>query len=121
VAQPLVAVDQRGRRSALKHRDGGAGIEHAALELAHIAGEAKDAVGIRAGEIGLQHPPGDGRGIGLGQPAGAEDVGEKGLEGRGGEAPGGFNFGLRQQLEHLCGTAWAASFFRPRQGRRFRA
>ena len=74
MAHAVVAVDQRGRGAALEHGDVGARIECAALELAHIAGQPEDAVGVRAGEIGVQHRAGDDGGIGWRQAAGAERV-----------------------------------------------
>ena len=66
MAHAVVAVDERGRGPALQHRDVRTRIERAALELAHIAGESEDAVGVRAGEIGVEHGAGDDGGIRLG-------------------------------------------------------
>ena len=77
MAHAVVAVDQRGRGRALDHLDLGLRIDHAALELAHIAREPEDAVRVRAGQVGFQHRAGDDGGVGCGQPAGAQGVGEK--------------------------------------------
>ncbi len=65
MAHTVVAVDQGGRWTAFEHADGRTRVDGAALKLAHIAREAKDAVGIRAGESGLQHRIRHGAGIGL--------------------------------------------------------
>ncbi len=96
VAHAPAAVDERGGGAALDHADGGPRIDRPALELAHIAREAEDAVGIRSGEIGFQHRAGHGRGIALVKAAGEEGVGEECAQRGGGNAPGVFDFGLGQ-------------------------
>src|SRR5262252_4592550 len=101
-----VAVDQRGRRSALQHAHARARVHGAALELTHIAREAKDAMRIRAGQIRLQHRGCNGRGIGLVEGAGAHGIGEKGAQGGGGNAADGLRFGLGQHARpQHCATA----------------
>ena len=70
-----------GRACALDHADIGGRIELPALKLTHIARQAKDAVRIRAGEVGLQHGAGRDRGVGGGKPAGNERIGHVRLQG----------------------------------------
>ena len=101
VAHAMVAVDQRGRGRTFDHGDVSLRIHHAALELAHITGKAEHAVGVGAGEIGFQHRGGHRRRIGLGQPAGAQRIGEKSPQGGGGYAPGVFGLGQHAQ-ETFC-------------------
>ena len=74
VTHALIAVDQRGGGGALEHCDGGARIERAALELAHVAGQAKHAVRVLSGEVGLQHGVSDHVGILLRQSARAQGI-----------------------------------------------
>src|SRR5262249_18910533 len=93
-----VAVDQRGRRPALQHADARARVHGAAFERPHIAREAKDAVRIGAGEIGFQHRACDGRGVDIVEPAGAQDIDEKGAQGGGRNAPTGLRFSLCQHV-----------------------
>ena len=88
VAHAVVAVDQRGGGAALDHLDRRLRIDGAALELAHIGREPEDAVGVRADEVGFQHRAGGGRGIGFGEPAGSQGVGEEGTQGGGEDASG---------------------------------
>ena len=65
MAHALVAVDERGSWGALQHADARPRVDRAALELAHITCKAKDAMRIRAGEIGFEHRGGGDSGIGL--------------------------------------------------------
>ena len=85
MAHAVVAVDQRGRGAALDHLDVRARIDVAALEGAHVAGQAEDAVRVRAGEVGVEHGAGDDAGVRLRQPAG-ERVGHERAQMRGRDA-----------------------------------
>src|SRR6266436_3258951 len=93
-----VAVDQRGRRSALEHADARARVHGAALERPHIAREAKDAVRIRAGQIRLQHRARDSGGIGVVESAGAQGIEEKRPQRGGGNAMDGLRLGFGQHV-----------------------
>jgi hypothetical protein len=103
VAHAAVAVDERGRGRALDHLDGCARVHGAALELAHIAREPKDAVGVRTGEVGLQHCARDGRGIRLVEAASAHGIVEEGAQSGGGNAPDVLRFGLGQHAKTFSG------------------
>ena len=92
----LIAVDQRGGGGALEHCDGGARIERAALELAHVAGQAKHAVRVLSGEVGLQHGVSDHVGILLRQSARAQGIFQERAQGRGRDTAGALGFGFGQ-------------------------
>ena len=88
-------------------------IDRAALELAHVAGEPEHAVRVRAGEIGLQHRAGAGGGVGLGEPAGAQSVGEERSQGGGGDASA--VVGLGQHVNDVPGWfRWSGRGSSPR-------
>src|SRR5262249_50496013 len=106
VTHAAVAIDQRGRWSPLQHADARARVHRAALERQHIAREAKDAVGIRPGEIGFQHRACDGGGVGPVEAAGAKSVDKKRPQGGGGNAADGVGFGFGQHVRSQhCATA----------------
>src|SRR5215831_14689231 len=106
MAHAVVAVDQRGRGSALEHADARCRIHRPAFELAHITGEAKDAVRIRAGEIRFEHRARHGGGVGLGKPAGAQRIDEKRAQRGGSNAPGILRLRLGQ---HVVPQAFATA------------
>ena len=74
MAHAVVAVDQRGRGCALRHRDVRTRIEAAGLEPPHILRQAEHAVRVGAGEIGLGHQFGAFFGVGGRQAGGAERI-----------------------------------------------
>ena len=78
MAHAVVAVDQRGRRRGLGDRDVRLGVEPAGADAADILRQAKDAVGVGAGEIGFGHQLRDFGGIGRRQPDGGERVSDEG-------------------------------------------
>jgi hypothetical protein len=61
-----------------------------ALEQAHVTGEPEKAVGVGAGQVGIEHGIGDNAGVSLGQPAGAEGVDHECANGRSRNAAGRF-------------------------------
>ena len=111
MAHAVVAIDQRGRGRTLDHCDVRLRIHDAALELAHIAGKAKHAMRVGAGEVGFQHRPGHRRRISLGEPACAQGVGQEGSQGSGGYAPA--VFGLGQHVGHFSRLMALAGRRRP--------
>jgi len=81
MAHAVVAVDERGCRRALDNADIRLRVDVTTFDGAHIAGQSEDAVGIRSGEIGIEHRSGGDRRIGHRQPAGAKCIGHEGLDG----------------------------------------
>jgi hypothetical protein len=67
MAHAVVAVDERGRRRALRQRDVGVFVEAARLQPADILRQPENAVAVGAGEIGLGHQFGACGGVGFGQ------------------------------------------------------
>ena len=98
MAHAIVAIDERSGGPALDHADRRLRVHHAAPELAHIARQPKHAVGIRSGEVGLQHGAGGGRRIGRGKAAGTESVGQECVDDGSRNALGLFSFALGQHV-----------------------
>jgi hypothetical protein len=80
MAHAVVAVDQRRRGRGFRDGDPRLCVEAAGADAADILRQAKDAVGIGAGEVGLGHQLGDLAGIGRRKPDGAERIGSEGRD-----------------------------------------
>ena len=104
MADAVVAIDQRGGRPILHDADVGARIVAAGLQPPDVDGQADDAMGVGAAQIGLDHQRRDGFGVGGRQAGRLERALGEGDKLRRGDARrgGGFWLGARCWLGHGC-------------------
>ena len=83
MAHAVVAVDQRGRGRGLLDPDVGLRIDAAAAQPLDVLRQPEHAVGVGAGEVGLEHQLGDLGGVGGRQPDRLERIRDQRGDGRG--------------------------------------
>jgi hypothetical protein len=86
MAHAIVAVDDGGADPALGQLDVRPRVDAALAQPAHVLRQAKYAVGIGAGEVGLDHGAGHDGGVLGGQAAGAKRIRREGQHGGGRDA-----------------------------------